>query len=914
MTVADRTVTVTSQGETLGSAALPDSRCTVDVFSDHATTRISAGGGAVFSSSADIRPQVVGIYSDLDAVRDRIDGVRVDITPDTRFQTSPGALKLTAIVLAVLATVASIAVLVMLEHRSGRSRVRGSLRRWIKPTIQDLAVVGVLAVWIVIGVVTADDGYTRSIVEIRDDTGYIGNYYRWFNVSEAPFGWPYEFYAKWIQVSTSPIWLRLPAALIGLGCWLLISREVLPRLGPAVRRSRAAGWAAAMALLAFWLPYNNGTRLEPVVALGTLMTFVLVERCIATRRLSLLAVSLFAAGLTVAAAPTGFIAVAPFVVGLVPLWRLLRFHARSIGWIATLLPPVAAGLAVLTVIFADQTLAAVLEATRVRRELGPSLTWKDEIYRYELLFAFNADGSLTRRFPMVLLVLCIATCVCLLIRRRQLPGTGLGPSRRLVGTSVVAMVLLAFTPTKWTHHFGAFASLAAAMAALTVVATSPTVLRSVRNRWWFAAALLTVLAITASAPNTPWAASRLGVPWNDMSPAVGGYEASSALIVMAAAAAAVAAYHHVRDHQAPGTLRARPVRSSSTRYHGLLSAPLAVVCALMVLAQVGAMTKAIYAERDGYSLGGANLDDLTGSDCGLTERVLVEENRGDGALAPLVPAPSAPRDTLLTSGFAPGPGAASEEDPPPGIGTAQIPVWTKPAGSSGELRTPWYSLAPGALDDRPLVVAAAGDLGDGVSVVAEFADSGPAGMRVVDQADIGAGRATADGSGWRDYRIEMRGRPGGAAQAVRLVVQDQATSSGTPLTISAPRVPRLQPLIDLLRGEPVMMDWPTGFVHPCVRPFGIEDGIAEIPRYRLAADRFGFGIAEAWSSEQGGGPFGWIDVFATEREVPTYLRNSPDDDWGRLLALDPQDPDAVPARVRTASTRQSGFWSPGPLN
>lgn len=62
-------------------------------------------------------------------------------------------------------------------------------------------------------------------------------------------------------------------------------------------------------------------------------------------------------------------------------------------------------------------------------------------------------------------------------------------------------LLLALTPTKWTHHFGAFAAVGASMAALTALATSSDVLRSKRNRAAFLAGLLIIEAWAATGPN-----------------------------------------------------------------------------------------------------------------------------------------------------------------------------------------------------------------------------------------------------------------------------------------------------------------------------------------------------------------------------------------------------------------------------
>ena len=51
--------------------------------------------------------------------------------------------------------------------------------------------------------------------------------------------------------------MRLPTLLMGLACWWVISREVIPRLGHAVKTSRAAAWTAAGMFLAFWLPLEQ---------------------------------------------------------------------------------------------------------------------------------------------------------------------------------------------------------------------------------------------------------------------------------------------------------------------------------------------------------------------------------------------------------------------------------------------------------------------------------------------------------------------------------------------------------------------------------------------------------------------------------------------------------------------------------
>ena len=91
-----------------------------------------------------------------------------------------------------------------------------------------------------------------------------------------------------------------------VGTWLLLSRWVIPRLGPGARglsANRIAVWTCAATFLAAWYPFNNGLRPEPVIAFGVIATWVLVEYAIATRRLAPAALALMVAGLAATTAP-----------------------------------------------------------------------------------------------------------------------------------------------------------------------------------------------------------------------------------------------------------------------------------------------------------------------------------------------------------------------------------------------------------------------------------------------------------------------------------------------------------------------------------------------------------------------------------------------------------------------------------
>ncbi|MGH3767227.1 MAG: arabinosyltransferase domain-containing protein [Pseudonocardiaceae bacterium] len=953
--VVDGKLTLISRGQALGKIELNTipptaQRCLITVTSSAKGTTATAGATRFVKVDQDVRPQVTGIYTVLDDKKDPVTGLSVQITPDTRYQSVPHPVKLAAIASALAAVLLSLILLHRLDVRIGRRAPRLLPSGWWRPTGRDATVLAVLAVWVVIGGITSDDGYILTMIRTRAEMGYVGNYYRWFNVPEAPFGWPYELYAYWSQISTVPPWLRLPAFAMGGVSWMLISREVLPRLGREVRRSAAAGWAAAAVFLAFWLPYNNGLRLEPVVAIGSLLVLCAVERAVATRRVLPLALGLLVAAFTVAATPTGFIAVAPFLVAVRPLVRLLRQHAEVSGKAAVLGPVLGAGLLVLVVIFADQTLAGVLEATRVRTEIGPSLSWFQEPLRYQWLFSDVPDGALARRFPVLMLLLCLGTSVVVLLRRGCIPGAGLGPSRRLMATAGASLALLALTPTKWTHHFGALASIGAALAALTALTTSSSVLRSARNRWWFLSGLLVILAMSSTGPNAPWYVSQYGVPWFDKPPSIHGVQASTLLIVGAVLAALIAVIEGFR-HEPGGP--PPPVPSHGRRRALRIgSAPIAVFCGLLVLAEVGAMVKAMHKQRDGYSMAAANIAHITGHSCNLTDAVSVEPDRRAGALRPLhgtlladiplqrgfdvnrfplsqIPPRSASASDGTGTDKTAGQGSRGDrlpklgdddnnpiDTPPSGLGGTEIPIWSSFSPDSpgtGNLRTEWYALPGEARQGQaPVVVSVAGKLSATTPLIAEFAHRTERGFQVIDQTPIG-GRATAHAPGWRDYRLGLTGRATGA-DAVRLIATDADVTDEGWLAFSAPRVPVLISLTDLVAPTPpVFLDWPVGFVHPCVRPFGIRNGIAEVPQYRLLPDELLTEYSRTWSSRDAGGPIGWLQILATQQEQPTYLKENWDTDWGKLMVIQPRVPDAEPPTLQTGTAVRTGWWSPGPL-
>ncbi|SFO98375.1 arabinosyltransferase C [Amycolatopsis arida] len=919
--IGDGLLVASNRGEQVARQPLPPEGCDVTVSSTARHTTISVAGTPIFDERSDVRPRVVGIYTAIDAAHDPIDGLSVSITPDTRYQSSPTGWKTGVGILGVLAFVGCLIAVNRLDAGVARRAPRWAPVGWWHLTGRDITVFLALGAWVFIGPVTSDDGYILTMSRVTEEAGYLTNYHRWFGVAEAPFGWFYHVYELMTHVSTVPPWIRLPSFVLGLVSWLLISREVMPRLGKEVRTSRAAGWAAAAVFLVWWMPFNNGVRPEPVAAVGSLLALCAVERALVTRRLLPLCLGLLAAAFTLAATPTGLIAVAPFLVAGRPLFQLLRQRARQ-SWPSVLAPIAASGVLVLFVVFADQTFATVLEATRLRALVGPSMSWFEELYRYQLLFSSTADGSAARRFPVLLLLLCTGTCLVVLLRRGRIPGAALGPSRRLIGTVALFFLLLALTPTKWTHHFGAFAAVGAAMAALTALATSSSVLRSKRNRAAFLSGLLVVAALATTGPNAYWFVSNFGVPWSDRAPSIGGLGLSTLLLGGAAIAAVVAFLENVRA-QRPGAPQPPERRGRSLR---LGSMSLVVVCGTIAAAEFASMATAIQGQHDSYSLGEANIRHLFGSSCNLADHVMVERDPVSSMLAPLPPAQQVTVDeTTSGPGGLPGPedgnGTTSTgfhtraaltgdplAEPPHGFTTDTVAMWSsydERTTPTGRLRTEWYDLA-----DHPphgqLVLAVAAARGKATSVHVEFGRPSPEGFRVADRRTVlppGGGYGN-----WNDVRINLSEVPPGATAARVVAADDDFTEDGW-VAVTAPRVPTFTTLTDKVGDKPVYMDWPTSFVYPCLTPAKTRDGISEVPAYRITADTL---ASEAdWASSKGGGPNGWLEEVADQPEVPSFLGGEPERAWGKLLEIEPYAEGAPPTVLRGQEVHP-GWWSPGP--
>jgi len=929
--------------------------------------------GAAGTLPPDKKPQVTGVFTELRVPAQPALSVRIDV--DTRFITTPTPFKTVAMVTGVLCVIVSIAALWALDRRSAIRRGPPGARHRFRHWITDALVIGTLLGWHVIGAISSDDGYNLTIARISSQAGYVANYYRYFGTSEAPFDWYQTLLAGLTTVSTAGVWMRLPATAAAIGSWLILSRRVLPRLGSGVgglAGNRVAVATAGAVFLAAWLPFNNGLRPEPLIAFGVLAAWAAIERTIATHRLVPTAIAIVVAVFTVTLAPQGLVVVAPLLVGARAVVGIIGRRRRADGVLAPLTVLAAAASLIFVVVFRDQTLATVAESARIKYVVGPTISWYQDFLRYYFLTVEeNVEGSVTRRFAVLLMLLCLFGMLTLLLRRGTVPGLARGPVWRLIGSTALGLLLLTFTPTKWAVQFGAFAGLTAALGSVTAFAFARVGLHSRRNLALYVTALLFVLAWATSGINGWFYVGNYGVPWYDRQPVLLHRPVTTMFLALAVITGLIAGWLHFRMDYAGHTEVA-----DTRRNRALAATPMLVFSMIMVLLAVGSMAKGFAQRYPAYTTGKANLaalrSGLSPDSCAMADDVLVEADTQAGMLQPAPGqkwgkygplggenpvgfTPNGVSDTLEpVNPFVANPGTVNSDGSPnkpnvgigftggtgggygpPGVNGSKVflpygldPTTTPVMGSYNEntvaakATSAWYQLPPRS-PDRPLVTIAAagaiwyydeeGEFHYGQSLKLQWGLRRPGGgfdaLSAVQPID------TDEQYAWRNLRFPMAWAPPGA-DVVRIVADDPNLSTDQWFGFTPPRVPVLQTAQQFLGAQtPVLMDIATAANFPCQRPFSERLGVAEIPEYRIQPNLKQVVVSSnMWQSARSGGPFLFIQALLTTSTVPTYLRDDWYRDWGAIERYTRVPAARAPAAVvASGSERVFGWIRNGPI-
>lgn len=518
-----------------------------------------------------------------------------------------------------------------------------------------------------------------------------------------------------------------------------------------------------------------------------------------------------------------------------------------------------------------------------------------------------------------------------------------------MGVIFGTMFFLMFTPTKWVHHFGLFAAVGAAMAALTTVLVSPAVLRWSRNRMAFLAALLFMMALCFATTNGWWYVSSYGVPFNSTMPKIGGITVSTVFFAMFVAAALYAIWLHFasREHGEGRLARA------------LTAAPVPLAAGFMALVFIASMVAGIVRQYPTYSNAWDNLREFSGG-CGLADDVLVEPDSNVGYMTPLGGdyGPLGPLGGQHPVGFSPNgvpehtvaeairitpdqPGTDYDWDAPtklsaPGINGSTVPLpygldaarvplagsYTTGAQQQSRLTSAWYRL-PAPDDGHPLVVVtAAGKIAgnsvlhhhtDGQTVVLEYGRPGPGGDIVPAGRLVPYDLYGEQPKAWRNLRFARSDMPADTV-AVRVVAEDLSLTPEDWIAVTPPRVPEMRSLQEYVGStQPVLMDWAVGLAFPCQQPMLHVNGVTEIPKFRITPDYTAKKMdTDTWEDGTNGGLLGITDLLLRAHVMSTYLSHDWGRDWGSLRRFE-TIADAHPAQLDLGTATRTGWWSPGPI-
>ncbi|WP_284229096.1 arabinosyltransferase domain-containing protein [Mycobacterium antarcticum] len=844
---------------------------------------VTAGPGGVSVVAPDGRrtdladqpvPEVFGFRSDLAPADAAGTSVTVRITDP--FATSPSALKYGLIAVQLAAAGLLLAVWCRRPGPRRRRRVRWRRAWWV-----DVAVLATLAGWAVIGPLAVDDGWASTIARNVVATGNPGNYYRWWNAAEVPFAFSQELLAPLTTVSIAPLWLRLPSTLLAVATWFVLSRGVLGAALPVRSRTSRIRLLAAACLLAAWLPFNLGTRPEAYVALGVTAALAVAMRARSMRELSLLALIV---GLVVPISPSSVLVAAP-IVGYAPrLLLALRATAPTRWRLAAQLLALAGVAAVgLVVIFADQTWDALIIASDWHTFYGPALPWYDEPDRYRYLLGSDQQGSAPKRLP-VLLALSMIPIVALLAVPRRYRDFGGRTALRLASVVVLALLLFAVSPSKWSYHLGAAAGLFAALlvvgvALVTRRARTPDRYLTVVG---FAGAALLVAAVCVAfdGPNAWWLPFVYDVPWAMEPPRPLGIPLNNPLPWLVAVVALSILVHRGR-HLGRG-----PAGSPAV----VVPLALCVVLALLLGSFVAAPLR-----RPEGSLAMINLHRIEGSRmCGLADDVQVLP---DGPVLQ-ISADGGEQSTGFDrqAGFLP---AAPPPDPP-GIGTSTH-LWGSRAPderATGTLMSAWFVLPPQPANGG-VAVSVSGRTDGANRLGFEFGRSGGAGVSplgdlvLVDRPAVDEDPAHPL---WRSIGVDAADLPAGADRVRIRAVDDRVDPLGW-LAVTGPRSRTAIGLTDFLADQgPVLVSWPMAFLFPCIRDtVTVSAGVATTPRTVIESPR-------PWLVDDRRREIGGVWAALTDsgvlHEVPSRLVGHPDVDWGSVQVSDAA---ALDAYQRTVS-------------
>ncbi|RBY80054.1 hypothetical protein DQ239_02895 [Blastococcus sp. TF02-09] len=909
ITVGSDTLRVVSSGAEVWQGPVPaEADCSLVVRADQEGTRATLENpGADPEVLADAPgakvPEVTAFTTDVTAA----DGTSPSVVahPDARFQTSPTTGKLVLVALHVLGVLACLWLLRRASPPATRGRDRavaadGTERpplayegvRWGRAmaVLADVGVVLTLVAWTAIGFLNTDDYYYSLEARTLDSAGFVGNQFRFFNVPEVPFVLLQTLLAPLTELSTQPVVLRLPSLLAALLVWWLLTRQLIPLL--VDRPHPALRMVAGVALLAWWLPWNIGTRPEFLVTLAWAVTATLALQAIRQQRAWLIGLAAAVAGTAVTITASGLACVATLVILLPRMWPTLSRSALG-AWRSLALVVACASLPA-TVVFSDSTLATAITALRVHQEVGPAESWDMEIMRYWYL-TLGPDENMRTFAKQLVVVLTVVVVIAVSISLLRMTRPRGGRTSWLVPAIgfLFTVVALVPSPTKWTHHFGALA----APGALALTVAVALLVRRRPDRW-ASAGILGVVAFTAAlafhAGNRQVESSAYGV-----TPVLPNLLGNPVLWLGTGLLFAAAAWY----------VRRRIGSTGRQPWPEAAVGTLAVVLVVSVGVQTASAALATWRYKDTFSLAGNAVSALTGGeDCGFADHAVALT---DPVELRALPADDADAEGSPDADFPGVEGSAGELAPD---GVRRWSTWTdEPTTGPTTITTPWLEI--GDLTERDvLALSLTGDLDSGTEVSVELGAAGTGGEpAVLDtlELDVEGDEEDYEGS-WEQERLGSTTHLPAGATLVRVQAVDRNFTGGGWLGVTDPYRVDGTILRELFEGEDVVLDWPVGFTLPCVEPPRIADGMVPPVEWIMFSEKYA-DAPELLVIDDRGGSYSTMTEVA---DATTYPGFSPGvgpeyTEWGRLVRYDRQLPADAYRLVEDERVIAGWGWWPG---
>ncbi|HEX2264427.1 MAG TPA: arabinosyltransferase domain-containing protein, partial [Pseudonocardiaceae bacterium] len=911
-------VQISTSGGVMLREVLPAGGCTYRVLADAEGVRVLRDGEQRAATAVPV-PEVGELATDLEG-QPAAQGLAVSLHTDARYESRPTPLKI------VLLLLHGIAMLILLGlawrwwgGMAGRTQAPVVRRRRIRAA--DAVLVAVSALWVVLAPTNFDDPWYLLMARGGDISGSIGNAIYMFNVTENPFVASQYVLQAWASLGQSfgaawgLAWMRLVPLIYGLLTWVLLRTLLVKGFGSELGTGKAV-WALLVAYLLWWLPYGMTLRPEPLIVLLTAATLLLAELARQRRSVGALAAATAIAALAVSVSPSGLVAMAPLVLALPWLWAWLR-EQRAVTRVAAVLLLAAAGTSLVLVGFADATLGDFLESAAVHKWYYDTFAWFEELAHYRTILSLQDSSQWARRAPVVLTVAVLVVVALNSVVRRKVSGphlrTEVDPVRRLLSSSaacsVVALALLAPTPTKWVNHFGA------AAAAPTVLLAAALLCRPLGPPLGFplrrdlptgaaiaaAAVLVGAVSLSFAGPNLWRPYSDRGQPFGDhigavarASPDLGSLRlrlgpvqlANPVLWIAVALAAGCWVWWRYRRGQSTGLTPDRAV---------LLTGSTALVVMTVVV-----FVWAPLRQYPGWSVAMSAAHGVAGEPCALAEhaQVLV-----DTAVQPVPIGPA-----IVEGSFA----AAAEWPlpvPAPAPGTL---VWHNavPAGpQTGLLVTPWFALpAHRSTDDGthllvPLLGARAGQM-----LILEYATAAGPNPTVAGSVALPVD-LTVPSTQWQQAAVTLHRLGQARPSSVRLMIVDLVSGTGNWLAVGQPRLAEWRPLLTQTAGRPVYVDQITATLLPCVDQVGVEHGITRPPEMLVQGDEaFHRGFLDLVFEDLRGGTQVPADRSGTTVRVPTRLTPSGPATlpWGRVERVVYDQPIGV-VDLRVETLRRPGW-------